>query len=61
LTYQIKNMKVTPIQSSCKKSCHSSLLPKNWLDWKNLPWWWCFWFGCDGRWVLHGWSCLLVH
>jgi len=31
LTYQIKNMKLTlSIQSSCKKSRHSSLLPKNW-------------------------------
>jgi len=37
LTYQIKNMKLTPIQSSCKKSRHSSLLPKSWLHWKNLP------------------------
>jgi len=30
LTYQIKNMKRTlSIQSSCQKSRHSSLLPKN--------------------------------
>ena len=35
LTYQIKNMKLTfLIQSSCKKSRHSSLLPKHWLFWK---------------------------
>jgi len=34
-------MKLTlSIQSSCKKSRHSSLLPKNWLYWKNLPYWW---------------------
>jgi len=31
-------MKLTvSIQSSCKKSRHSSLLPKNWLYGKNLP------------------------
>jgi len=30
-------MKLTlSIQSSCKKLRHSSLLPKNWLHWKNL-------------------------
>jgi len=40
LTYQVKNMKlILSIRSSCKKSRHSSLLPKNWLYWKKLPYW----------------------
>ena len=40
LTYQIKNMTLPlSIQSICKKSRHSSLLPRIWLYWKKLHYW----------------------